>query len=140
MKSPKPVAEPSSRKKSKVAVLAEWFWKDFLGKTTGMYTDPKFFRYMAEAKRLVNLPPVGRGFDVEVIQRTLSEMGRTIDNIETMYAIDWRHGATTWYEYMLDPMNSAPPIYDTLEYQWWRERNAKPTLGSPGGDSSGNHQ
>lgn len=115
------------RKKSDIAELVEWFWK-FLEKETVTYTTPEFFRHMKNAKTIKE-----RGYDLETVKRTIEYIKESGTRPDNLFAIEWTIGGKTFYEVVADPMNSAPPIYEQLEYQRWLERNESFTRESSGG-------
>ena len=99
--------------------LALFFFKDILKRTSDPWKTPEFWRYVKESKFLLE-----RGYKFEIIQDTIRAMVDEGMEVTTLWAIEWKKGNVTYYEYCADPMLSMPPIY-TLDYKWWKEKHDK---------------
>ena len=98
------------RKKSETNILAEWFGS--LKSPTLDYGSPQFRRLLGESKRILVNHELASAIETLMVMAEDKE-------IKTLWAIDWDRDGETWYEYV---KNYAPPVYETLETQWWKQR------------------
>jgi hypothetical protein len=113
------------RKKSPVEELCLWFWSEILERKDGAYTSPEWWRHMANAKKLLEPPPKGRGYDAGIIKRAVEKVLQSSIVPESLFVIELSliRGEKTFYELAQDIWSDAPPIYNDYEVKLWKERN-----------------
>lgn len=87
--------------------FARWFQEKFIGNDGIDFGSREFRATMGKAKRLFN-----EGYDPELVKRTLRTMrDNGVEGIDTPYAVKWRIGSQSWYEFSTPQM---PPMWDAI--------------------------